>query len=798
MARGWGRVGTMLGSAGQAGLARPVGLAALGVLAGVSGAAGLALAPAAGVTTAPPAGAHARLVGSTPLDGATVEAAPDEVSIVLDAAPSTVESDPLQVIGPDGRRIDAGDTRADAGGSTLTVSMDPALPRPSGEYEIAYRVVSDDSHVVAGTLTFTARAAAGAEAPAPSGRDGGRRVAAAQPSEEPEAEPRGPGDQADDPRPRLVVGGIVVLALAALALRLAQRDPKLGRDLGPPPPDRYGGLADTPAAAGWASRPPATPRPHEPPAGAGDRHLPATTAPGPGLAPDWRTRPPTAGNLPATRTGDHRHLPATTGAGLPPDWRTRPPTAPPAAAERHVPAIDPTGGNPQPPADWRTRPPTTPPATGERRLPAATDAIPTTGHTSENPQLPADWRTRPPTTPPTTAERHLPAIDPTGGNPRLPADWRTRPPAPQPEPPARGLPPSPGAARPPERSPSGEWPYRPARETPEDVARAAISTRPSGGPIWEITAPDPSRPAPWPYRSGGGRPPSQARALPAGEKPRSTQPPGPVHPPAATGRRAPVAWDADSGNPVTGEWQVPNHPPPPSTWGDAAGPPDWDPEPGAPGTGGSERGHGHQPPAPDPPDHHTEQDRGSQLGGLRPRPSWEVVDRDDPAIAGWRGAVEWGAGARRALRRDRRSRPDGAEGEPLAGRRTEPPPRGAEPERSPHRPIAWEAGPVGSTQPGTGHRPEPDRPTGQTGQTGPTGPGTGQRREPPEWEAGGGGGWLDLVGSRKARKQRPGRRSSPVGAGLRLPGDGDRGSRPFALPPIPDADRHPADDEATW
>jgi methionine-rich copper-binding protein CopC len=103
-----------------------------------------------------PAAAHAKVNGSAPADGVTVEVAPDVVTLYLDNKPATIEGDPLQVYGPDGERIDAADAHVGADGTELTVSMAAGRPRPAGEYHLLYRVVSTDSHLIAGHLTFHA------------------------------------------------------------------------------------------------------------------------------------------------------------------------------------------------------------------------------------------------------------------------------------------------------------------------------------------------------------------------------------------------------------------------------------------------------------------------------------------------------------------------------------------------------------------------------------------------------------------------------------------------------------------
>ena len=171
-----------------------------------------------------PAAAHARLVGSAPEAGTTVERVPAEIVIELDAKPATIEGDPLQVYTPEGRRVDAGDPHVGEDGRRLAVTLDPGQPLPSGEYQVAYRVVSADSHVIAGRLSFTVRlpspewgaagvdgleavggtGLAGREAPAADDPGAGsRRLIAGRPY---------------DPRPPLVAAGAVVLAALALLL----------------------------------------------------------------------------------------------------------------------------------------------------------------------------------------------------------------------------------------------------------------------------------------------------------------------------------------------------------------------------------------------------------------------------------------------------------------------------------------------------------------------------------------------------------------------------------------------------
>lgn len=116
-----------------------------------------------GLTPAP-AGAHARIVGSAPADGSVVERPPDRVTIYLDAKPATAEGDPIQVYGPTGARVDAGDARTGAAGGELSVGLQAGAA--AGPYVVVYRIVSRDSHLIVGRLAFTSAAAAPAGAPA--------------------------------------------------------------------------------------------------------------------------------------------------------------------------------------------------------------------------------------------------------------------------------------------------------------------------------------------------------------------------------------------------------------------------------------------------------------------------------------------------------------------------------------------------------------------------------------------------------------------------------------------------------
>jgi methionine-rich copper-binding protein CopC len=178
-----------------------------------------------------PAGAHARVAGSSPAAGEAVGRPPAEVSLELTAKPATVEGDPLMVYAPDGRRVDTGPARVSADRRRLTVALDTADELPAGGYQLVYRVVSSDTHVIHGRLTFSARAAragsgAGPAADAPAGDLTVRRLGPAWTAEPGDAvlgaapRARHLAAEPDDARPRAVAAGAAAMAVPALAWRM--------------------------------------------------------------------------------------------------------------------------------------------------------------------------------------------------------------------------------------------------------------------------------------------------------------------------------------------------------------------------------------------------------------------------------------------------------------------------------------------------------------------------------------------------------------------------------------------------
>ncbi len=118
-----------------------------------------------------PASAHAKLVEVSPADGSTVVTAPERVVLTFDEnlGGQTV----VTVTGPDGQRVDSGDTQVVD--NTATVAVDSTA---AGGYRVAVRALSADGHPVTDTAAFTLRTAAdptaGSDAPPGSvGESGG-------------------------------------------------------------------------------------------------------------------------------------------------------------------------------------------------------------------------------------------------------------------------------------------------------------------------------------------------------------------------------------------------------------------------------------------------------------------------------------------------------------------------------------------------------------------------------------------------------------------------------------------------
>lgn len=111
-------------------------LAMLGTLALVLG------APAAAL-------AHDRLLSSDPADGATLETAPQQITLTFSDAPLDV-SPQVRITGEDGTVLVDGAPAID--GTTATMPLPDGLP--AGHASVQWRVVSVDGHPIEGELGF--------------------------------------------------------------------------------------------------------------------------------------------------------------------------------------------------------------------------------------------------------------------------------------------------------------------------------------------------------------------------------------------------------------------------------------------------------------------------------------------------------------------------------------------------------------------------------------------------------------------------------------------------------------------
>lgn len=99
--------------------------------------------------SAAPAAAHNQLTGSDPEDGARLEQGPQQVRLTF-LASADPDGAELAVTGPDGAPAVAGEPEFD--GTDVTIPVRAGL---AGEYEVAYRVLSNDGHWAEGSITFT-------------------------------------------------------------------------------------------------------------------------------------------------------------------------------------------------------------------------------------------------------------------------------------------------------------------------------------------------------------------------------------------------------------------------------------------------------------------------------------------------------------------------------------------------------------------------------------------------------------------------------------------------------------------
>lgn len=99
----------------------------------------LALLAAASLLAAPPASSHAVLVVSGPEDGAVVDEPPEVVTLEFS---EVVDPQRVEVVGPDGNDLAAGDPTEDGGVIGQTIDQ----PTDTGEHTVTITFVAADGH----------------------------------------------------------------------------------------------------------------------------------------------------------------------------------------------------------------------------------------------------------------------------------------------------------------------------------------------------------------------------------------------------------------------------------------------------------------------------------------------------------------------------------------------------------------------------------------------------------------------------------------------------------------------------
>ncbi len=100
------------------------------------------------VVTAAPASAHAALVSTDPADGQVLPDAPGAITLTF-TEPVRL-TDNIELLAGDGSTVDAEVSASDA-----VVTITPSAPLGDGTYIVGWRVISADSHPVAGGFSFS-------------------------------------------------------------------------------------------------------------------------------------------------------------------------------------------------------------------------------------------------------------------------------------------------------------------------------------------------------------------------------------------------------------------------------------------------------------------------------------------------------------------------------------------------------------------------------------------------------------------------------------------------------------------
>lgn len=122
-----------------------------------------------------PASAHAVLISTDPVAGAVVATVPATASLTF-GEPVVVAADGVRVFGPDGAEVDNGHAAALGRSTTVGVGLVRGDRQPQGTFTVSWRVISADSHPVAGAFTFSVGHPSASRAPAAAQPRGSRTV----------------------------------------------------------------------------------------------------------------------------------------------------------------------------------------------------------------------------------------------------------------------------------------------------------------------------------------------------------------------------------------------------------------------------------------------------------------------------------------------------------------------------------------------------------------------------------------------------------------------------------------------
>lgn len=164
---------------------------------------GAALALVLGAPSA--ALAHDRLISSDPADGATLETAPEAITLTFSDEPLDV-SPQVRITGDDGTVLVDGAPAVE--GTTATMPLPDGLP--AGHATVQWRVVSTDGHPIEGELGFDVVQGSQPAEPATPTSEASEQSTSAAPASSPAAS-AAPAEAGEG-------GGLGPLAIAAIAL----------------------------------------------------------------------------------------------------------------------------------------------------------------------------------------------------------------------------------------------------------------------------------------------------------------------------------------------------------------------------------------------------------------------------------------------------------------------------------------------------------------------------------------------------------------------------------------------------